>query len=287
MPELPEVEVLRRHLDPVLSGRIVRSVEVRRPRVIRPTPVAELTAALVGARFRSVGRRGKYLVFDLERGGGAGVRLYGHLGMTGRMYVQPAALELPRHTSVVIGLDGGNEVFLFEDPRYFGRFNLDPTPLGGLGPEPLGADFTIAGLAMVLRRSARPIKVVLMDQTVVAGVGNIYASEALFRAGVSPRKAARRLRSVEVGRVRESVREILTEAILCGSTLPLDFGGGRDGLFYYGAVAAASELGGSEFYTERLRVYDRAGEPCERCGTAIRRIVQATRSTFYCAQCQK
>ena len=196
MPELPEVEVLRRHLEPVLLGRRVRSVEVRRARVIRPSSEEELREALIGSRFRALGRRGKYLVFDLERRKGGPVRLIGHLGMTGRMFVQGAALPWPRHAAVVLGLDRGHEVFVFEDTRCFGRFNLDSTPLDGLGPEPLGGDFTPAGLGISLRRSARPIKVVLLDQSIVAGVGNIYASEALFRAGVSPRRAANGLAGV-------------------------------------------------------------------------------------------
>ena len=153
-----------------------------------------------------------------------------------------------------------------------------------LGPEPLGGEFTVETFAVALRRSAQAIKVKLLDQSLVAGIGNIYASEALFRAGVSPRRAARRVKADEVARLHAAIREVLAEAIACGSTIPLDFAGAgkRDGLFYYGAVE-----GNSAFYQERLRVYDRAGQPCVKCAAPIKRLVQAARSTFFCPGCQR
>jgi formamidopyrimidine-DNA glycosylase len=282
VPELPEVEVLVRHLAPLLMGRRIRGVEVRRERVIQPETAETFARALTGARFTSLTRRGKYLVFGL-RAPGAGYEfpLIGHLGMTGRMYLQPARAALPRHCAAV--LDLGRHRFVFEDTRYFGRLSLSADALDGLGPEPLSKDFTPATLATGLRRSRQAIKVKLLDQRVVAGVGNIYASEALFRARISPRRPASRLQPVEVRRLRAAIRTVLAEAIRFGSTVPLDCSGaaGGDGLFYYGQAA-----GTTDYYEERLAVYDRAGLPCRRCGAAVRRLVQAARSTFYCPRCQ-
>jgi formamidopyrimidine-DNA glycosylase len=281
MPELPEVEVLVRHLAPLLKGRTIRSAEVRRARSVAPTVPAEFETRLTGARFTGLERRGKFLRFDLRRARGASFPLLGHLGMTGRMYLQPVRAPLPMHAAVVFGL--GRERFVFEDTRYFGRMTLDAEALAGLGPEPLGAGFTVEPLAAALKRSAQAIKVKLLDQSLVAGVGNIYASEALFRAGISPRRAARRLAKAQVEALWRAIRETLAGAIEFGSTIPLDWRGDGpgDGLFYYGSAENAP---GRE---ERLRVYDREGEPCVRCETPIRRIVQAARSTFYCPRCQR
>ena len=282
MPELPEVEVLARHLGPLLKGKQIRGIQVRRAKVLRPTPATRFRRTLVGARFEGVSRRGKYLVFRLRGRGAAGtVTLLGHLGMTGRMYLQPAASRLPLHATVVFQL--GRCAWIFEDTRHFGRLTLDLAPLQALGPEPWDTEFTSPYLADALRRSAQAIKVRLLDQRLVAGVGNIYASEALFRAGIAPRKRARRLTLAEVERLRFAIREVLQEAIDFGSTVPLDWPGTTqgDGLFYYGRSANAPD-----YYAERLRVYDREGQPCPSCGGPIRRIVQAARSTYFCPSCQ-
>lgn len=283
MPELPEVEVLVRHLAPLLVGARIVAVEVRRPRVVRPAPVTTFEQTLQGARFLGLQRRGKYLAFTLRRPGTRGeFLLVGHLGMTGRMYLQPACAPLPKHTAVGIAL--GRRRFVFEDPRYFGRLTLEAAVLDTLGPEPLDASFRPEYLAAGLRGSRQAVKVRLLDQRLVAGVGNIYASEALFRAGISPRIAARRLKAGQVHRLWEAIRRVLREAIQLGSTVPLDWAGTGegDGLFYYGRAAAAPD-----FAAERLAVYDRADQPCRRCGTPIRRLVQAARSTFYCPGCQR
>jgi formamidopyrimidine-DNA glycosylase len=283
MPELPEVEVLVRHLAPLLKSRKVRGVEVRRPRIIAPTLARQLSRALEGATFQGVSRRGKYLLFDLRPAGrGDPFVVAGHLGMTGRMYLQPRKTPLPRHAAVV--LDLGAHRLVFEDPRGFGRFTLDCAFLDQLGPEPLLVDFTPEAFHRALKRSSQPIKVKLLDQSLVAGIGNIYASEALFRAGVSPRLAARGLGRARARRLWQAIREELVEAIATGSTLPLNFaaGGSRDRLFYYGTAGE-----GPYFHTERLRVYDRAGQPCLACGASIKRLVQAARSTFYCPVCQR
>ena len=283
MPELPEVEVLVRHLGPLLHGKRIRAVAVLRPKLVRPATPDEFARAITGRRFASLGRRGKYLVFTLHaRRGGPALAMLGHLGMTGRMQVQPARASLPRHAGVVFDL--GRLRLVYSDTRYFGRCTLDTRPLAELGPEPLGPEFTIADFARRLARSHQAIKVRLLDQSLVAGVGNIYASEALFRARVSPRLAACRLDARRVGSLWRSIRAVLAEAIAWGSAVPLNWdGAGRgDGVFYYGLAP-----GTRDYYEERLLVYDRAGQPCPRCRAPIQRIVQAARSTFFCPRCQR
>ena len=282
MPELPEVEVLVRHLRPLLCGRTIRDVEVRRPKVLQPTSVTRLKKVLGGAKFLGLTRRGKYLLFELRRKNSrAKIILLGHLGMTGRMFLARKNEPLPKHAAVILNLGANN--FIYEDTRYFGRLTLALSSAEALGPEPLDGQFTPGLFARQLKRSRQPIKVKLLDQSLVAGVGNIYASEALFRAGLSPRRAANRLTLRQTKILWHAIREVLTQAIECGSTMPLNFSAGKsNGLFYYGGAAGAAD-----FYTERLRVYDRAGKPCLHCGSALKRIVQAARSTFFCPRCQK
>jgi formamidopyrimidine-DNA glycosylase len=261
----------------------VRDIEVRRPKTLAPTSVIQFKRALQGARFIGLSRRGKYLLFSLQTPNRAGrLRLVGHLGMTGRMYLLPAGASLPRHTAVVLNL--GKENFVFEDTRYFGRLTLNDEAVAKLGPEPLDDGFSVEQFAAALKRSAQAIKVKLLDQSLVAGVGNIYASEALFRAGIPPGLASRSLRKPEIERLWTSIRSVLLQAIECGSTVPLNYPGTgkRDGLFYFGGAPGAPN-----YYEERLLVYDRAGHPCPKCGTPIKRRVQAARSTFYCPSCQR
>lgn len=272
-----------RHLAPLVRGRRIGVVEVHRSRVVRPDRPGQVCRAIEGARILGLARRAKYLVFRLQSpGGDRELDLIGHLGMTGRMYVQPGSAALPRHCAVALTLGGRRLVF--EDTRYFGRLTLDVSVLEGLGPEPLDEAFTPEVLAAGLAGSRQAVKVRLLDQTVVAGVGNIYASEALFRARLSPMRLAGRLKPVEIGRLWEALRSVLDEAIRFGSTVPLDWAGmgGRDGLFYYGSAP-----GGGGSYEERLSVYGRDGERCPRCGGGVRRAVQAARSTFWCPGCQR
>ncbi len=282
MPELPEVEVLARHLRPLLRGKTVRGVNVQRAKVLAPTSPRQFRQAVLGATFTGLSRRGKYLLFQLEgRTPGKRVTLLGHLGMTGRMFLAPRRARLPIHAAVVFDLGEAN--FIYEDARYFGRLTLDVSAVEKLGPEPLSRNFQPAAFARALKRSRQPIKVKLLDQTVVAGVGNIYASEALFRAQLSPRRAANRLTPEQIKRLWRAIREVLAGAIRGGSTLPLNFGGGKsDGLFYFGR---SPETPG--FYEERLRVYGREGQPCLKCGHQVRRLTQAARSTYYCPRCQR
>jgi formamidopyrimidine-DNA glycosylase len=202
--------------------------------------------------------------------------------MSGRMYLLPKRALLPKHAAVI--LDLGKEQFIFEDTRYFGRLTLDMSPIARLGPEPLENARVPKEFADGLSRSRQSIKVKLLDQTLVAGIGNIYASEVLFRAKLSPKLPARKLKPKQVVLLWDSIREVLTEAINCGSTVPLNFSGtgARDGLFYFGRSPDTPD-----FYEERLRVYDRAGQPCLKCGAEIKRLVQANRSTYFCPRCQR
>ncbi len=282
MPELPEVEVLARHLRPLLHQRSIQSVEVRRPKVISPTSEPELRRALEGSRFTALARRGKYLIFSLQhRRQQVPFNLLGHLGMTGRIYLQDRHTPIPKHAAVVLGLN--QHRLVFEDTRYFGRFTLDLTSLSRLGPEPLSPEFTTARLAAALRRSAQPVKVKLLDQTLVAGIGNIYASEALFHARLLPQLPGRTLTLPQIRRLRTAIRRVLAAAIRWGSTVPLDWAGTgpRDGLFYYGRPPNSPDA-----HEQRLHVYDRSGQPCPRCQTAIHQITQAGRSTYFCPHCQ-
>lgn len=259
MPELPEVEVLVRRLRPRVIGQTIKDLSVRRLRVIAPTTEKELSKALKGARFMKLARRAKYLVFTLRRGRTT-FTLLGHLGMSGDMFVVAKNDSEPKHAAVVLSF--GKEKFIYEDTRYFGRMTLDTTPLEYLGPEPLGKEFTLEGFASSLRKSSQAIKVKLLDQCLVAGLGNIYASEALFRAGVDPRLPARKLNADQVRRLWNAIPEVLSDAIRFGATR-------------------------GDTYIGRLAVYDRDAKPCLVCKTPIRRIVQAARSTYFCPKCQR
>ncbi|MBL9134610.1 MAG: bifunctional DNA-formamidopyrimidine glycosylase/DNA-(apurinic or apyrimidinic site) lyase [Verrucomicrobiales bacterium] len=285
MPELPEVEVLARHLRPQLIGRRIRSVLVRHPRVVRPNDPAHLTETLRGATLKALRRRGKFLLFDLSRDGRSGtVPLVGHLGMTGRLYLCPGLDAARRIQHLTVALDLGDQALVFEDPRRFGRFTLDTTSVEALGPEPDDPHLTPESLRRALDGSRQSIKVKLLDQTVLAGVGNIYASEALHLAHLSPRRAAGRLSLPEAKRLLQAIRKVLLDAIRLGGSLPLDLDGHgtSDGLFYYGGSPDTPVAADAE----RFRVYDRAGCPCPDCGSRIRRLLQAGRSTYFCPSCQ-
>jgi formamidopyrimidine-DNA glycosylase len=259
MPELPEVEILVRHLRPLVSGRVVRKVSIRRARIVRPFIPRTFARRIGGAKIETVER---------------------HLGMTGRMWVGGNGETLPKHTAAVLEFDDARLVF--EDTRYFGRLSLDPACIGSLGPEPLETEFSVEYLVSALRGCRRAVKTKLLEQSLVAGVGNIYASEALHRAHIHPARTAGGLTLKEIRAVWRAIRMVLREAIRFGSTVPLSFTGTRgDGLFYYG-----SANGAGSYYEERLRVYDRDGLPCYSCGASIQRTVLGSRSTFHCPSCQ-
>ena len=272
MPELPEVETIVRDLAGSVPGRTIRTVEVLQPGLIEGESAADFADALTGRSIGGVTRRAKNIVVDL----GGGDRLMVNLGMTGRLLVLNPGEAPPTHLGVRMRLDDGRDL-LYADTRRFGRlWRIDEAGWGAfdgrLGVEPLSEEFTATRLYEMTRRSRVAVKTWLMDQARVVGVGNIYASEALFRARVDPRKPANDLSRQEVKRIRDATREVLQEAIDFRGTTFLDY---RD---------ASGNRG--EFY-DRLRVYDREGEPCTRCRRPLRRIVQANRSTFLCERCQR
>lgn len=270
-----------RHLAPRLVGKVIRDVRVIDRRSIRQSTPSKFIKTVCGARFQSLERRGKHLVFSI-RTNRRDQPLLAHLGMTGRLYLTRRTTSLPKHATVRFGL--GRESLVFEDARRFGGLTLDASALARLGPEPLESNFTIEVLSQALAGSQQPIKVKLLDQSVVAGIGNIYASEALFRARIHPRTPSGKLDRPSLQRVRTAIRRVLSQAIRFGSTVPLHFDSPSTskGLFYYGQSSTDSGV-----RAERLRVYDREGEPCRRCGARIQRRVLANRSTFFCPRCQK
>lgn len=279
MPELPEVETVRRGLATVLEGRRLVRVQALRPDIRVPLP-PDFVQALTGKRVASLGRRAKYLLMAVE----GGPVVIGHLGMSGRMTVAAGEPPPGKHDHVRFVTNDGVTVS-FCDPRRFGLMvfaeadGLDRHPLlAGLGPEPLDESFTAAVLAAALAGRASPIKAALLDQRTVAGLGNIYVSEALFRAGISPLRLAGSLTRREVARLVPAIKAVLGEAIAAGGSSLRDH------------VQPSGELG---YFQHRFAVYDRAGEACPGCDCdrartgGIRRIVQSGRSTFYCSQRQR
>ncbi|MFQ5775790.1 MAG: bifunctional DNA-formamidopyrimidine glycosylase/DNA-(apurinic or apyrimidinic site) lyase [Kiloniellaceae bacterium] len=280
MPELPEVETIVRGLRPRLEGRRLVRVASRRADLRFPLPEG-FAARLRGRRVRRVARRAKYILVHLDDG----QVLLCHLGMSGRMVVTNGSAGPPGpHDHVILTTDRGDEV-RFHDPRRFGVMDLaEETNLAAhrllrdLGPEPLGHDFGGPALARRLAGKRTSIKAALMDQRVVAGLGNIYACESLFFAGLSPRRMARTVQGGRAGRLARAVREVLTRAIEAGGSSLRDY------------VQASGELG---YFQHEWAVYGREGEPCPGCTCArartggIRRIVQASRATFYCGARQR
>jgi formamidopyrimidine-DNA glycosylase len=277
VPELPEVESLRQLLARSVTGRTVRGATVKEPR-LRRSVTSEFSSAVIGRTIKRVSRRAKYLLLELT----GGQVLVVHLGMSGSLTHRGHGFDLgpfnPRHDHIEFGLDD-HSMLVYNDPRRFGLMKVvalselnDIAELKYLGPEPLGRDFNADYLWHSTRRRTAAIKNLLMDQRVVAGIGNIYASEILFRAGVRPTRRAGRVSRGEVRRIIEAARQVLREAIGSRGTT---FRSYRD------------SRGQPGRFSQRLRVYDRDSKPCLRCGTAIRSIVLGQRSTFYCPRCQK
>jgi formamidopyrimidine-DNA glycosylase len=270
MPELPEVETTRRGLEPHVVGRAIARVEVREPRLRWPV-ARRLPGALAAARIDSLERRGKYLLF----GTGAGTLLV-HLGMSGSLRYLPTA-EVPGvHDHIDVHFAGGGSL-RFNDPRRFGSFVLTAAPhrhplLRELGPEPLGSGFTADYLWRASRGRRVAIKQHLMNGRIVVGVGNIYANEALFRAGIHPLRAAGRIARTRFEPLVDSVRAVLLDAIDDGGTTLRNFVGGD---------------GRPGYFRQSLRVYERAGQPCSVCATPIERRVIGARATYYCPRCQR
>ena len=278
MPELPEVETVMRGLAARLTGRVLARVAVHRADLRWPLPKG-LERRLTGARVLGFRRRGKYILMRLD--GGDSLLL--HLGMSGRIVIGRAGANAPiLHEHLVLETDDGGRVGLV-DPRRFGSVDLVATAaedghrlLAGLGPEPLDAAFTPAVLGAALTGKRTPIKAALLDQRVVAGLGNIYVCEALFRAGISPLRVAATVAGVRAERLVVAIKATLTEAIAAGGSSLRDY------------VQPSGELG---YFQHAWKVYGREGEACERCPGApcagIRRIVQGGRSTFYCGRTQR
>ena len=267
MPELPEVETIRSELAPRLTGRALVRVEILDPRLTRPIDLFEVAEELEGDRVVAVERRGKYLVLRLE----SGLALLVHLRMTGGFAFEPAS-----HERAILELDDGTRL-AYRDVRRFGTWlvledaELDPYLAGKHGPEPLGSRFTADWLAARLAVRRAPVKAVLLDQRVVAGLGNIYADEALWRARLNPLRPAESLTRDEAGRLHRAIRAALRTGIARqGATL-------RD--------YARPEGSAGSMQTE-FRVYGRDGEPCPRCGTPIAKARVAGRGTWYCPHCQ-
>src|SRR5690348_14684942 len=275
MPELPEVETIRRGLALRISGRRIVRAELRRPDLRRPFPPG-LARRLTGARIGSLARRGKYILVELD---GSGTLLL-HLGMSGRITMVGNNAPDEKHDHVVLTLDDG-VVVRFNDPRRFGSIDYiergreaEHPLLAHMGPEPLAAGFDGVYLSRALAGKLTPIKAALLDQKIVAGLGNIYVCEALYRAGLSPRRLAATVTGARAARLAEAIRDVLTEAIEAGGSSLRDY------------VQANGELG---YFQHRWAVYGHEGEPCPGCNCAegVRRITQAGRSTFFCAKKQR
>lgn len=271
MPELPEVETTRRGIEPALRGRRIVALEVRDRRLRWPLP-RRLERRVAGRRILGVRRRAKYILIDTDGG-----TLIAHLGMSGSLRIVGAHAPLRLHDHFDLVLDSGR-CLRFNDPRRFGSLHwvagapLEHPLLARLGPEPLGPEFDGDYLWKRARGRRVAIKLLIMNSQVVVGVGNIYASEALFRAGIRPGTQARRVSRERMRALAGALREVLSEAIEVGGTTLRDY---------------VNPDGTPGYFRQRLYVYERAGEPCRRCGTPVRHYVQGQRSTYYCPSCQR
>jgi formamidopyrimidine-DNA glycosylase len=269
MPELPEVEVTRRGLAPQLAGRVISGVAVREPRLRWPIDAG--VRGLIGRTVKAVHRRGKYLLVDCGDG-----HLILHLGMSGSLRVLPPGTPAGKHDH--FDLEFGDRILRLRDPRRFGAVLWAPGDatqhrlLAHLGIEPLSRDLDPRRLHTLTRGHRTAIKLFLMDARRIVGVGNIYASESLFRAGINPRMRAGRLSLDKSRRLSAAIKQTLAKAIRAGGSTLRDFVGAD---------------GSSGYFQQRHWVYDREGQPCRRCGASIRRLVQGQRSTFFCPGCQK
>jgi len=270
MPELPEVETTVRGLQPVLDGRRLVRVETRRADLRRPFPV-DLRQRLTGARVTGFGRRAKYGLIETDRDD----MMIFHLGMSGRWRIDPS--EIGAHDHLILETDEGRRLALC-DPRRFGSVDLvrrdalaDFPAFKTLGPEPLGADFLPAYLARAIEGRSAPIKALLLDQRIVAGLGNIYVCEALNMAGIAPDRAGGQIATKRLAALVTAIRTVLVSAIAAGGSTLRDY------------ARPDGELG---YFSKQWRVYGREGEACS-CGTIIARRAEGGRSTFFCPKCQR
>ena len=276
MPELPEVELIARSLDSLVRGRTILTAKLLRQRLAPDTPQAKFPKLLNGSKINCIHRRGKHILFDLD----SGRTLIVHLRMSGRFSLLAAEIEDPKFTHAVFHLESGHRL-VFDDQRHFGLMKIVETDklyeakeLKKLAPEPFSADFSIDYLRNVTKSSKRSLKEFLIDQTKVCGLGNIYACEAMFAAGVSPRRAANKLTRPSVERLHASIRAVLDEAIAHAGSQKVDPENLEGNYFSAGTTAG-------------WHVYDRENEPCRRCNALILRLKQGGRSTYYCRKCQQ
>lgn len=271
MPELPEVETTRRGIEPLLRGRRVTSVDVREPRLRWPVPEA-LARDLSGQQLGAVSRRAKFLLFESPVG-----HLIMHLGMSGSLRIVPHDIKPEKHDHLDVVMDDGR-CLRFRDPRRFGAAlwttddPLEHPLLRKLGPEPLGPAFDAEWLHRLSRKRRVAVKSFLMNSQIVAGVGNIYANEALYLAGIHPARPAGRISLERYQRLADAVRRVLEDAIAAGGTTLRDF---------------VDSSGNPGYFSQRLRVYGRLGEACEQCSAPVRSRVVGQRSTFFCPRCQR
>ncbi len=269
MPELPEVETVRRSLEPHIVGKKVSGVVVRERR-LRKRIVEDFEDRLYGRTFKRLGRRGKYLMFHLDDG----QTVLSHLGMSGAFYLRPRLTPLAKHDHVSIEI-ATSDVLVLNDPRRFGTMRIghgeDFEELNNVGPDPMSTRRTADQWRTIVRSKKTPIKTLLMDQRLIAGIGNIYANEMLFLAGIRPRRRASGLTKRELGALEDAMHAVLHRAVELGGSSISDF---RD------------VSGKPGYFQIHHAVYDRAGAPCPRCSSAIRRLVVTGRSTFYCPSCQ-
>jgi len=283
MPELPEVETVMRGLAPSMEGAVIAKAQINRPDLRWPFP-DRMSERLTGQRVERLRRRSKYILADLA----SGETLLIHLGMSGRMLVSGDPLgqfvhdhpQAEKHDHVVLDMDNGARI-TFNDPRRFGAMDLldtataeDSKLLAVLGPEPLGNQFSEDYLTAAFKGKNSPVKSALLDQGIIAGLGNIYVCETLYRAGISPKRKAGQIAGRKVATLVPIIREVLSDAIEAGGSSLKDF------------RSAGGELG---YFQHRFDVYDREGAPCKRdgCDGVVARIVQSGRSSFYCPQCQR
>ena len=274
MPELPEVETVRSTLSQVLTGRTVDGITVHQPSVIKMPGAAEFAARIVGQSFQAVRRRGKYLLLELS----SGDQLVVHLRMTGQLVYSAADAPLLKHTHLIFQLDNGDQL-RYTDQRRFGCLWLAGehhlamiSGLVSLGPEPLSESFRADKLAELLDKKKTKIKAFLLDQRMIAGIGNIYADEILFAAGIHPQRPAGDLNQAEIFRLHQSIQAILSAAVAQRGTSFSDYVDGR------------GEKGSNQDY---LQVYHLTGQSCQRCGDTLCQIKVAGRSSHFCPGCQK
>lgn len=284
MPELPEVEVVRRGIDAWATGRVIESVDVTYARSVRRSPggAAGLRRALVGEAFRCASRRGKYLWLPLT--GDAGAALVVHLGMSGQVLMQPAELTDEKHLRVRVAFADHERQMRFVDQRTFGGMYVDelvddeagghiPVTIAHIARDPLDPDFDVAHTVRRIRAKDTEVKRLLLDQSVVSGIGNIYADEALWRSGLHGRRQASRLSARQIAEVIDRAAQVMAQALAQGGT-------SFDSLY-------VNVNGESGYFERSLDAYGREGEPCRRCGAPIRRESFMNRSSFSCPKCQR